>query len=74
MEFVQFLQNPDKFKILGAKLPKGERAHFEFNRYTEAHHIWICLHTGPGPSAVLRANAACLRETGSLLAQLHGYF
>lgn len=23
MEFVQFLQNPDKFKILGAKLPKG---------------------------------------------------
>jgi hypothetical protein len=24
MEFVQFLQNPAKFKNLGAKLPKGE--------------------------------------------------
>lgn len=43
MEFVQFLQNPDKYKDLGGKMPKGAL----LVRAESSLHWRISSHVGP---------------------------
>lgn len=49
MEFVQFLQNPDKFRNLGAKLPKGAdtRMHTDARMCTHTTHTHTGTHNTP---------------------------